>query len=593
MKEHEATLPQQWFTSLSAANEIKTIVIEQGSISISKNSAAKIEKNRSDESQRREAYHVFIFTLHGIYVEVSGSAAPIERNGSDSCDSDSSESEGSDSDDRVLSMISHTPLTSAELLKELLFLQKMRRNQSTLEDPPEIVIGTQVTTTKTVTIAESLRIKVLRSRQDERHDRFVELETAIRVDCKERPSHSTSAKALDISDEKQETLPSSSSELEKRISLMTTFFHEMAVHQPKLDELHGSAAEVAEAAAEEQLLKRFGDMFNCDENLQNAVDEEKWSTDTAKVARRRSSISTNLPRAMQAEEISGTRDQIDEGKCPWTFEDYENTAQYIEQLMIDIDNHATQQQALQDTAEADRKQAVMAQLVASWQYTQHRVNKAATLQRVREIEQKRRSQWLQSQHVQARGHSNAVQVSTAVNLRRRVQPPLPEHFTGNAVLPALSNHPVQDLDSASSGPNANSLHAIARRVRESIAKFDDAYIRDTLSLLAAHPDPDTLQPAVHFSSGPDILFSSWRGLGMADINFGSRPAYAGPPTLQHTDGVVIFLDQVDNQPGLNALVFLELEAMHKLIELWRQHVEVAAFAHTLPGAPGTARFDLT
>ncbi|KAJ8574511.1 hypothetical protein ON010_g4705 [Phytophthora cinnamomi] len=80
---------------------------------------------------------------------------------------------------------------------------------------------------------------------------------------------------------------------------------------------------------------------------------------------------------------------------------------------------------------------------------------------------------------------------------------------------------------------------------------------------------------------------------MADINFGSRPAYAGPPTLQHTDGVVIFLDQVDNQPGLNALVFLELEAMHKLIELWRQHVEVAAFAHTLPGAPGTARFDLT
>ncbi|KAJ8540681.1 hypothetical protein ON010_g12546 [Phytophthora cinnamomi] len=403
MKEHEATLPQQWFTSLSAANEIKTIVIEQGSTSISKNSAAKIEKTRSDESQRREAYHVFIFTLHGIYVEVSGSAAPIERNGSDSCDSDSSESEGSDSDDRVLSMISHTPLTSAELLKELLFLQKMRRNQSTLEDPPEIVIGTQVTTTKTVTIAESLRIKVLRSRQDERHDRFVELETAIRVDCKERPSHSTSAKALDISDEKQDTLPSSSSELEKRISLMTTFFHEMAVHQPKLDELHGSAAEVAEAAAEEQLLKRFGDMFNCDENLQNAVDEEKWSTDTAKVARRRSSISTNLPRAMQAEEISGTRDQIDEGKCPWTFEDYENTAQYIEQLMIDIDNHATQQQALQDTAEADRKQAVMAQLVASWQYTQHRVNKAATIQRVREIEQKRRSQWLQSQHVQAYG----------------------------------------------------------------------------------------------------------------------------------------------------------------------------------------------
>lgn len=87
----------------------------------------------------------------------------------------------------------------------------------------------------------------------------------------------------------------------------------MAVHQPKLDELHGSAAEAAEAAAEELLLKRFGDMFNTDENLQSTLDEEKWSTDTAKVARRRSSIATNLPRAMQAEEVTGTRDQIDEG----------------------------------------------------------------------------------------------------------------------------------------------------------------------------------------------------------------------------------------------------------------------------------------
>ncbi|KAE9026133.1 hypothetical protein PR001_g12263 [Phytophthora rubi] len=777
----------------------------------------------------------------------------------------------------------------------------MRRNLSTSEDLPDILIGTQVTTTKPVTIAESLRTKVLRSRQDERHDCFEQLEAAIRkklVECKPRRPNSTTTQAPDISDEKVEIPSSPTSNLEKRVNLLTTFFHEMAVHQPKLDEFHASAAETAEAAAEELLLKRFGEIFNGDEDLQNTLDEEKWSTDTAKVERRRNSISTNLPKAMQAEAISGTRDQIDEGKYPWTFEDYENTAKYIEQLMVAIETHATQQQDIQDAAEAERRQAVMTQLVASWQYTQHRVNKAATRQRVREIEQKRRSQWLQSQHVQVcgaiasakrgdrperpafilpkqrfvvqeeslpstavwevpsspsnqanslvsgaiaaagvvssarpmsprtndgdqspskirprrppqrpmtvataerpsnitalrsaalsrarvrrirsahcsssrgnsaaqspkntdqpelqgqslvsesqvfptnspevsncldegntqlraipsiptlpddhcvvdaegltllmkrwshhyddvatstsahlshdrrqlipsrpnsstkphpeyacachastqsqmhvdpvassssgfatsqqrfhlsprelrdlktfaafgdetppfstldcvtalltwlitrcRGHRDAVQVSTALNLRRRMQPPLPDHFTGNAVLPALSRHPAQDFEASNSSPCARSLHAIARRIRESVTKFTDAYIRDTISLLAAHTvDPDALQSAARFASGPDLLFSSWRGLGMTDVDFGSRPTYVGPPALQPCDGVVIFLDQVDSQPGLDALVFLEDKTMHKLLGLWQLDV----FVHT-GTPPRAARFDL-
>ncbi|KAE9315710.1 hypothetical protein PF008_g19183 [Phytophthora fragariae] len=900
LKEHEATLPQQWFTSLSAANETKTIVIERSLVAYSRNDDNKNDETSDEEARKREVYHLFIFTLHGIYIEVSCAAAPVQNKESECWDGDSRDSEDSDTDDHnVRSLITQTPLTSAELLKELLLLEKMRRNLSTSEDLPDILIGTQVTTTKPVTIAESLRTKVLRSRQDERHDRFEQLEAAIRkklVECKPRRPNSTTTQAPDISDEKVEIPSSPTSNLEKRVNLLTTFFHEMAVHQPKLDEFHASAAETAEAAAEELLLKRFGEIFNGDEDLQNTLDEEKWSTDTAKVERRRNSISTNLPKAMQAEAISGTRDQIDEGKYPWTFEDYENTAKYIEQLMVDIETHATQQQDIQDAAEAERRQAVMTQLVASWQYTQHRVNKAATRQRVREIEQKRRSQWLQSQHVQVcgavasakrgdrperpafilpkqrfvvqeeslpstavwevpsspsnqanslvsgaiaaagvvssarpmsprtndgdqspskirprrppqrpmtvataerpsnitalrsaalsrarvrrirsahcsssrgnsaaqspkntdqpelqgqslvsesqvfptnspevsncldegntqlraipsiptlpdvnadhcvvdaegltllmkrwshhyddvatstsahlshdrrqlipsrpnsstkphpeyacachastqsqmhvdpvassssgfatsqqrfhlsprelrdlktfaafgdetppfstldcvtalltwlitrcRGHRDAVQVSTALNLRRRMQPPLPDHFTGNAVLPALSRHPAQDFEASNSSPCARSLHAIARRIRESVTKFTDAYIRDTILLLAAHTvDPDALQSAARFASGPDLLFSSWRGLGMTDVDFGSRPTYVGPPALQPCDGVVIFLDQVDSQPGLDALVFLEDKTMHKLLGLWQLDV----FVHT--GTPPRA-----
>jgi hypothetical protein len=235
------------------------------------------------------------------------------------------------------------------------------------------------------------------------------------------------------------------------VDLLTTFFHEMAVHQPRLDELRGSEAEVAEAAAEEQLLQRFGDIFDRDEDLQNALDEEKWSTDAAKVTRRRASISTNLPKTTTAGGLEGD-------STPWTFEDYENTAQYIEQLMVDVATNATQQTKLEDVAAAERKKAVLTQLVASWQYTQHRVSKAATSKKLNEIEQKRRGQWMRSQHVQVYG--------AVASARRGDKPERPalilpkqrflvqEHALPSTVVWEVPGSPTSQTATLASGPIA-------------------------------------------------------------------------------------------------------------------------------------------
>lgn len=136
-------------------------MVERNLAAVSKNSEHKNEGTSEAESQRRDVYQLFVFTLHGIFIEVSCTAAPVLTKEPGSGDGDSADSEGSDANDHnALSMISETPLTSVELLKELLLLQKMRQNQSTSEALPDIVIGTQVTTTKPVTIAESLRTKV-------------------------------------------------------------------------------------------------------------------------------------------------------------------------------------------------------------------------------------------------------------------------------------------------------------------------------------------------------------------------------------------------------------------------------------------------
>ncbi|RLN78344.1 hypothetical protein BBJ28_00000504 [Nothophytophthora sp. Chile5] len=168
----------------------------------------------------------------------------------------------------------------------------------------------------------------------------------------------------------------------------------------------------------------------------------------------------------------------------------------------------------------------------------------------------------------SRGHNQPVQVSTAVNVRRLLDPPLPEKFTGNAVFPALSTHPAPTFQERSSRPSASVLGEMGQHIRQSIAKFNDVYIRDAIALLAMHPDPRTLEAATRFAFGPDLLFSSWRGLGAQDVSFGAGPVYVGPPTLPLCDGVVILLEGTRGQSGLDALVFLEDGAMRKLGGMW-------------------------
>ncbi|KAG1701990.1 hypothetical protein DVH05_010480 [Phytophthora capsici] len=374
----DAVLPRQWFTSLSGTNESKMIIFES-------KKEPETDKKETKSVWRSEIFQLFIFTLHGMHLKVACNSEIPEFTQEDS-DTEAQDEESEEED------VVDSDVTSASLLKELLLLQKMRQREKTADPMPDMVLGTQVNTTKSITTAKSLRNK---SRQDERRSRLQELETAIQTKCqsKAREIRPTCREIDPV-----EAPPSPKSELEKRVHLLTTFFHEMAVPQSKLNELQGNEAEAAEAKAEEQLIKGFGALFHRDEDLQNALDEEKWSTDTAKIVRRRESIVTNLPRIRPIEEVITTGDELD-GKHLWTFEDYENTAQYIEQLMVDVEAYETQQQEQQNLLDEEQKREIKDQLIASWQYTQHRVDKTATRKRIQELERKRRSQWMQSQQV--------------------------------------------------------------------------------------------------------------------------------------------------------------------------------------------------
>ncbi|KAF4140059.1 Transferase family [Phytophthora infestans] len=100
---------------------------------------------------------------------------------------------------------------------------------------------------------------------------------------------------------------------------------------------------------------------------------------------------------------------------------------------------------------------------------------------------------------QARGHGRSVRVSTAVNGRNRLQPPLPENYSGNAVFHAISTYTNEMLQAAI---NAVLLPRVARGVRASILERDNAFMRDTIAFISSQSDPVTINDNVHFFFGP-------------------------------------------------------------------------------------------
>ncbi|TYZ60223.1 hypothetical protein PybrP1_000565 [[Pythium] brassicae (nom. inval.)] len=186
---------------------------------------------------------------------------------------------------------------------------------------------------------------------------------------------------------------------------------------------------------------------------------------------------------------------------------------------------------------------------------------------------------------QARGHGNDVNVGTAVNGRRRLQPPLPAHYAGNVVFTAFSCLAAADLTdpSASIPQQQQQLAHVAQKIRQSIQRQDDAFMRDSIEFLESH-GPTRVSAATKFFFGSDVLFSSWLGLGSLNADFGSRPLRVSNSQVSVLDGVVVFqeiseLDRDDEGktiPGVDAMVYLEVEAMARLEKLWRSAKEAWA-----------------
>ncbi|GMF16500.1 unnamed protein product [Phytophthora lilii] len=171
----------------------------------------------------------------------------------------------------------------------------------------------------------------------------------------------------------------------------------------------------------------------------------------------------------------------------------------------------------------------------------------------------------------ARGHGQDVQVSTAVNGRTRLEPPLPDNYAGNAVFHAISSYTNKELLNGTDvnvGVSASTLSRVARGIRSSILKRDNAFMRDTIAFLSNQEDLSTVNDNVNFFCGPDVAFTCWAKMGLYDAAFGgTRPWYASVPRVQCLDGFVLITEAIKGREGLDVLVCLENTTMQKFMAL--------------------------
>ncbi|KAJ6380582.1 hypothetical protein OIU77_029474 [Salix suchowensis] len=158
----------------------------------------------------------------------------------------------------------------------------------------------------------------------------------------------------------------------------------------------------------------------------------------------------------------------------------------------------------------------------------------------------------------------------AVDLRRRLKPPVPEQSIGNIFQVAIANW----LENESSALNYNSL---AGKLDESIRKMNDEYIRKF------HAGGGYFnfikrsgKEAMKGSNMMVFSFSSWCKFPFYEADFGWGKPIRLSPALQ-LNRVSIFLDTADGE-GIEAWISLSKEDM----VMFEQHPGIFTYASFSP-----------
>ncbi|EPS61292.1 hydroxycinnamoyl transferase, partial [Genlisea aurea] len=122
----------------------------------------------------------------------------------------------------------------------------------------------------------------------------------------------------------------------------------------------------------------------------------------------------------------------------------------------------------------------------------------------------------------------------AVDGRRRLIPPLPMGYFGNAVFMTATTASYRDLKS-------RPLTDVVAKINASLSRMDDEYLRSAVDYLELNSDVDRYEGRGSRFNSPDCGIVSWWQIPVYDTDFGwGPPAYVSGGGRQ-AEGKIVFL----------------------------------------------------
>ncbi|KAL0905297.1 hypothetical protein M5K25_023706 [Dendrobium thyrsiflorum] len=138
----------------------------------------------------------------------------------------------------------------------------------------------------------------------------------------------------------------------------------------------------------------------------------------------------------------------------------------------------------------------------------------------------------------------------AVDIRKKVSPPLPPEYAGNAVLTAYGTASVEEVGKGEFGK-------VVEAVAKGAERMENEYARSVIDWGTLHRG---------FPKG-DMFVSSWWKLGFADVEYPwGKAVYVCPVAQPRKDIVLLFPSIGGADKGVNVLVALPKEEMERFEE---------------------------
>ncbi|KAF9617315.1 hypothetical protein IFM89_035296 [Coptis chinensis] len=156
----------------------------------------------------------------------------------------------------------------------------------------------------------------------------------------------------------------------------------------------------------------------------------------------------------------------------------------------------------------------------------------------------------------ARGlsYEQETTVSTVVDGRTRLNPPLPFGYVGNALFHVTPKATSGDLVS-------KPLIYAVQKVHETLVRADDKYLRSAIDYLELQSDLSGLVRGPHTFGNPNLGFTSWCRMQLHDADFGwGRPFYVGPGSIMH-EGLAYLLPSPSDDGNLSLTISLQSDTI--------------------------------